>query len=607
MQQMNPAQERAVRFRDGCMLLLAGPGSGKTFVITHRIKALIDSGVDPGSILVITFTKAAALQMQDRFLTLVYPDHLPVNFGTFHAIFYSIIKHHHLYRKCVPITDKEKLNMIKRALEMCDALSVCRDYDDLYLLLGLISSCKNNGNEPEKFEQEMMSGDVFSDIFKAYNGLLKEFDRIDFDDMVNLCLELLKTDDTFRKSWQERFKYILIDEFQDISGNQYELVRLLAYPQMNIFAVGDDDQSIYAFRGANVGLMRRLLEDVPGAVKEELSVNYRSKRDIVSYAGKIISENKDRFEKHITAGRKDPGDIDKNRSDIVDICKCISRTDQNEHIISIIKDAYRRGVPFDDVAILVRTNRMGAEYAALLRANNIECSFSDSHIPFSSVYIRDIRAYMSIAAGNRSRENFLRIINRPVRYIKRASLTSETVDRQSLLDQYRSDRHMYVRVNELFMQLDRLKNMSPYLSLKYICNTIGYDRWVKEEISAEKYADYIEERDAFGLLIKNLRSYREVEDMLERIRGQEEEARKNAGNESGVHIMTYHGSKGLEFDTVILPDVNEHKIPARSAHTPFEIEEERRMFYVALTRAKNTLRILYRTDESLKPSRFLSL
>ncbi|MBO4900085.1 MAG: ATP-dependent helicase [Lachnospiraceae bacterium] len=611
MANMNPDQQRAVNFRDGTLLLLAGPGSGKTTVLTHRIRALIEAGVKDSDILVITFTKAAALEMQERFLQLIAPDDAQVTFGTFHAIFYSILRNHRAYRRVVPISEKDKLNMIRRAVEMCGVKDECADFDDLIGALSLISSCKNNGNDPDNFVQDMLDKEAFISLFKAYRGLLDDFGLIDFDDMINLCLDLLKSDEEFRHYWQGRFKYVLIDEFQDISANQYELVKLLAYPENNIFAVGDDDQSIYAFRGANVALMRSLLKDIPGAGQDVLSVNYRSSREIVLFATQVISANTDRFEKKIESG----GEAGEKPC----VCAFKSKDDQNDHIMGLIRKAYQGSLTGADIAILVRTNRQGAEYAAYLRANGIECEYSDDHVPFSSIYIRDICAYMALASGDKGRSTYLRIVNKPLRYIKRDAMPREIVERTDLFKYYSSDMHMRKRIDEMFRHIDRIRNMRPHLALRYICNTIGYDAYVRENVNRDKYREYIEEKEAFLVLIKEADNYREVEDLLEIIR---DKAKTVSGTKkkmvpgteaggavvpgTGVRIMTYHGSKGLEFDTVILPDVNENKIPSRSAHTPAEIEEERRMFYVAITRAKKHLHILFRTDENLKSSRFLA-
>ncbi len=600
MPEMNASQRRAVNFHDGALLLQAGPGSGKTTVLTHRIKALIQSGVKDSDILVITFTRAAALEMKERFDKLMAPVEANASFGTFHAIFYSILRHHRAYRKVVPITDKDKIRYMKRALEISGLTDECKDFDDIVRSLGFISACKNNGSAPEEFHQDMYSPEAFRRLFEAYNGLLHDFGLIDFDDMVGECLKLLKSDSDFCRLWQKRFKYILIDEFQDISVSQYELVKLLAYPEYNVFAVGDDDQSIYAFRGANVALMRRFLTEISGASQDVLSVNYRSTREIVSAAGVVISENKDRFNKTITAR-----DGMEELKDSVRVDKCPDKNTQTEKCVEIIKERMDEGIKPDEIALLVRTNRQGAEYAGYLRAVGIETAYNDNRVPFTSVYIRDICSYMAIAAGDHARANYLNIVNKPLRYIRRDSMSDETVSRDMLMRYYAPDAHMIRRIDEMYRHFTRIRGMSPQLALRYICNTVGYDRYVRETVTADKYKEYLEEKEAFLSLIRGCGSYREVDELLSMIRDDAVKSSKRGKEEHGVHIMTYHGSKGLEFDTVILPDVNENRIPSRSAHTAADIEEERRMFYVAMTRAKKYLYLLYRADDGLRPSRFI--
>ena len=595
---MNPSQREAVCFHDGALLLLAGPGSGKTFVVTHRVQALIASGVKASEILVITFTRAAALEMQERFFNLVYPDEPAVSFGTFHAIFYSIIKHHHQYRKVVPITDKEKLNMCKRALEETGHGEMLSDFEECIALLGLIGSCKNNGNDPFEFDQNMLEKAEFARIFEAYNDLLRSFDRIDFDDMVNLCLELLKREPEFAAVWQNKFKYILIDEFQDISANQYELVKLLAYPQDNVFAVGDDDQSIYAFRGADVSLMRSFEKDFTGAQVRYLSVNYRSSGSIVDFAGRVIRSNKNRFSKNISA--------EKETGDSVTITGAADMAAQNEMVLDVIKNAHMGGTQWSDIAILLRTNRQAGVYAALLRQAGIPCDIKETKPPFSTQEIKDICAYLALGAGDNSREKYSRIINKPVRYIKRAAMPEETVDISQLRSYYRGDTYMIKRIDELDKHIRRLKGMRPHLAVRYICTTVGYDRYVRESAGVKAFQDYLEQRDAFTALIKDLDTYRQVAEMLDDIRMSYTESHPQDTVVNGVRIQTYHSSKGLEYDTVILPDVNEGKIPSKSAKTEADIEEERRMFYVAVTRAAAHLHIFYRKDGNLRPSRFVS-
>ena len=590
MLQINKEQQDAITFRDGTLLLIAGPGSGKTFVLTNRIKALIDSGIDSSHILVITFTKAAASEMQSRFERLMTKENA-VSFGTFHSIFYSILKHHKKYSNVVPITDKEKLNIIKRTFEIVNLPDAKENLDELLSTLGLISACKNNGNQPNAFTQNKYDSATFTSIFNTYNDLLLEFNKIDFDDMINLCLGLLANEPGYLKRWQDKYSYILIDEFQDISSNQYELVKLLASPENNIFAVGDDDQSIYRFRGARVEIMHRLQEDFKDSETKYLSVNYRCESEIVTVANQVISENTLRFAKNIMANKR-------GGCSAVDIKGFSSPIKQNEYIIKLLQGCSNEEL--NGYAILTRNNRYGSKYAALLRSNNILVDYKEKTIPFSASYIKDICAYIEYAEGNHSREVFLRIMNKPLRYIKRDYIPS-FVNEQKLIDAYESDSFMQKRIKLMFEQLARIHNMSIFLAINYIRKVIGYDEYIKSGLSAESYKRYTEEIEEFTSICRECKSYLEIQEKLKMIQSSEAESSLS----KGVHIYTYHSSKGLEFSRVILPDVNDGIIPTKSAHTNEDIEEERRMLYVAMTRAQDNLHILYRTDENNKPSRFI--
>lgn len=590
MLQINKEQQDAITFRDGTLLLIAGPGSGKTFVLTNRIKALIDSGIDSSHILVITFTKAAASEMQSRFERLMTKENA-VSFGTFHSIFYSILKHHKKYSNVVPITDKEKLNIIKRTFEIVNLPDAKENLDELLSTLGLISACKNNGNQPNAFTQNKYDSATFTSIFNTYNDLLLEFNKIDFDDMINLCLGLLANEPGYLKRWQDKYSYILIDEFQDISSNQYELVKLLASPENNIFAVGDDDQSIYRFRGARVEIMHRLQEDFKDSETKYLSVNYRCESEIVTVANQVISENTLRFAKNIMANKS-------GGCSVVDIKGFSSPIKQNEYIIKLLQGCSNEEL--NGYAILTRNNRYGSKYAALLRSNNILVDYKEKTIPFSASYIKDICAYIEYAEGNHSREVFLRIMNKPLRYIKRDYIPS-FVNEQKLIDAYESDSFMQKRIKLMFEQLARIHNMSIFLAINYIRKVIGYDEYMKSGLSAELYKRYTEEIEEFTSICRECKSYLEIQEKLKMIQSSEAESSLS----KGVHIYTYHSSKGLEFSRVILPDVNDGIIPTKSAHTNEDIEEERRMLYVAMTRAQDNLHILYRTDENNKPSRFI--
>lgn len=588
---MNNEQSAAVEFNRGALLLLAGPGSGKTFVIVNRIQRLIELGIPPEEILVITFTKAAALQMKDRFIKLTGSDETNVTFGTFHAIFYNILKSKSTYSRVHPISDKEKIPIINRAIEIAKIENIIIDFEGITNLLSLISAYKNSGEQLSDYKQELVPSDKFGEVVASYQAVLRDLEKIDFDDMINLCLLELRQDALLRDKWQSRFKYILIDEFQDISVNQYELVKLLAYPEYNIFAVGDDDQSIYRFRGADVSIMKRFLDDIPHAKSMELSVNYRCSGNIVNGSLAVINENNDRFVKHISPSRASGNKII--------IYRIYGQNEHTKQIMTIIDRLLSMGNNLYDIAILVRTNRQVNRISNQLVASGYKVNCKTENL-YSSKYIKDIMAYLAIAYGDAKRSYFMRIINKPLRYIKRESLISDTITKADLIRYYNDDIKMKRRIENLFFDLGRMKNMSIQLAVRYIRKVIGYDKYVKDNCEFEQYMDYMSEADGFSEFIKGLTNIDDIEKKIEDANKYNE---RNIND--GINIMTYHSSKGLEFVNVILPELNQGTVPSKTAKSIEGIEEERRLFYVAMTRAKDNLFILYRTDEGKKASVFL--
>jgi len=590
----NQSQENAINHIDGPMLVIAGPGSGKTYVLTYRIKNLITNNIDPSKILVITFTRAAALEMQTRYKLLDNDNASKVVFGTFHSIFFNILKSDNSGKKYTLISDKEKIEYICNVLDSLSLSNLKSDIEEINTTLSLISGCKNNGNNPINYAQERFDSNLFESIFIEYNKLLSMFDKVDFDDMINKSLELINKNTSLRDYWQNRFQYILIDEFQDISKNQYELIKVLSIKHKNIFSVGDDDQSIYRFRGAKVELMKQFIEDFKDTKIEKLSINYRSTSNIVKFAGMVINENKNRFEKTI---------ISNNISgDIVHIEKTKDSISEHKRVLDIINQ-FSINKTNTKIAILVRTNRQAIYWSKILELNHIKSNSVNRTDPFSTKYIVDIITYFKIANGDNSRSNFLRILNKPMRFINREALTNSIVTSNDVLHFYKNDNFMKIRINEMFCNIKRLSTMSPFLAVHYIRNTIGFDRYVKENETIDNFNMYKDDIELFTDFVKVCRSYDEVFEKLLMLK--EQNNNKDNDDEGHVSIKTYHASKGLEYETVILPDLNEGVVPPKKCSTVEELEEERRMLYVAITRAKKNLYILFREDNNKMISSFI--
>ena len=345
---IDTSQINAIRHKDGPELVLAGPGSGKTLVITRRVQHLIDQyHVPPSAILVITFTKAAATEMRQRFEKLMGGRRVPVSFGTFHAVYFMILKHAYGYTADNIVKEEQRLQFMKEYIRRLRL-----EYDDenefISSLFSEISLIKNTSVNLAHYYSSCCGQDVFRNIFEAYENFLHQNRFIDFDDMLVYCKELLVQRPDILAAWQRKYQYILIDEFQDINQIQYDIIRMLAAPQDNLFIVGDDDQSIYRFRGARPEIMLNFTKDYPDAGKVILDTNYRSGAEIVRHAGNLISFNQKRFEKKITPAAKTGIPVVKQEFQ--------TQREQNLYVIQEILRLHREGMEYKDMAVLFRTN-----------------------------------------------------------------------------------------------------------------------------------------------------------------------------------------------------------------------------------------------------------
>ena len=344
------------------MLVVAGPGSGKTTVITHRILNLIrQEQILPGNILVITFTKAAANEMKSRFLSLSGEPVTQVTFGTFHAIFYKILGYSYRFQSINIIGEGQQMQLI---MEICRGFGMQFPYrDPVYLqIISSISRVKNGLVDLNTIVVEGCNRETFGRIFKAYQGYLSEKRYMDFDDLQIYCRDLFLKRPDVLSAWQEKYQYILVDEFQDCAPMQYEIVRMLAAPQDNLFLVGDDDQSIYSFRGATPALMQQFLKDYPDASQVTLGINYRSYQDIIEKSYQLITNNQDRILKKQAVA-------DRGEAPQSDAVVYRHFDDQRAELVFLrdrIRGLIKSGMSYRDIAILTRTN---AQLSALLRNN----------------------------------------------------------------------------------------------------------------------------------------------------------------------------------------------------------------------------------------------
>ena len=597
----NASQTRAIHHKNGPMLVLAGPGSGKTLVITERTKYLIEvCGIDPAQILVITFTKAAATEMKRRFQRKMNRS-CPVTFGTFHAVYFAILKHAYNY-SADNIAREEQRYQCMREIIAKEHLTYEDETEFITSLLGEISLVKNSGIEIANYYSKNCAETVFRKVYRQYHEFLYKNRLIDFDDMLVYTKELFEQRADILAAWQNKYRYILIDEFQDINRIQYDIIKMLAGERKNLFIVGDDDQSIYGFRGARPDIMQSFVKEYSPEVCK-LNVNYRSKGEIIALAGRVIGHNKNRLAKKIVGTEKDFA-----AGSAVCVREFQGMTEQNEKIREEILSYRNQKIPYREMAVLFRTNTQARAISAKLKECNIPFVMKEM-VPnlYDHWIVRDILTYIRVAMGNRERGNILRIINRPKRYVHRNALTEPYID----LKDWMVDRIVNLRAD-----LGLIADMRPYAAVNFIRRGVGYDDYIQE------YAEYrgIRAADMYEILDElqeASKGFKDFEEWFEYIRSYGEELKKqseksrqpdNGQPEDAVMLMTMHGSKGLEFECVFLPDVNEGITPYNKAVLTEDIEEERRMFYVAMTRAKSHLHIYYlkeRFSKEVSVSRFV--
>ncbi len=588
----NREQEEAITHKGGPLMVLAGPGSGKTLVITYRVKWLIENaGVYPSNILVITFTRAAAEEMKKRFFMFDGMENAPVTFGTFHSIFFMILRYAYRYTAANIIREDVKRRYIKEMTENME-LEIEDENEFLSGIINEISYVKGEMMSLSYYHSNNCSDELFAQIYEGYEKRLREENLIDFDDMLVFCYELLREREDIRTLWQNKFQHILIDEFQDINKVQYEIIRMLAGKGDHLFIVGDDDQSIYRFRGARPEIMLGFEKDYPEAKKVILNTNYRCSEEIVESAEHLISHNTKRFPKNMQAARGSKVPITfRNLKDAGEEC-----TD----ILKGIRFYYKKGIPLEDMAVIFRTNTQPRLLVGRLMEYNIPFQMRDV-IPniFDHWIARNILTYIKLAMGNRDRKLFLQIMNRPKRYISRSMITEPQVDLKKLKQQTFGKKWLYEKIDKLEMDLYLLRKMEPYAAIQYIRNGIGYEDYMNEYAQFRRMnPDDLEE--VLNQIQESAKEYHSFEEWFTYIESYGEELRKQmeAGRQqkSGVTLTTMHSSKGLEYEVVFVMDINEGVTPHKKAVKEADLEEERRLFYVAVTRAKTYL-FLYSVKE----------
>ena len=601
---LNRGQDEAIKHGNGPCMVLAPPGSGKTLIVTERTRYLIEeSGVRPDQILVITFTRYAAREMKERFERLTAGKNYPVTFGTFHSIFYGILKCAYGIGANNLMSEKESSVLLQEVLDQTDIESTPEVEDEEELvreLLREVGMVKNGLCHLKDFHSKYLTQDEFAEVFRSYEHQKKELKKFDFDDMLVQCYALFRKKPEILQGWQKRFQYI--------NRVQYEVIRMLAAPRYNLFVVGDDDQSIYGFRGAKPELMLYMKQEFPSLRTISLTVNYRSTEFITGAAARVILHNDTRFYKRVQSFR--------GRGQNVHVQEVLDEQEEAQYVTEEIQKKLDQGIKPGEIAVLFRAAVQARMISEILSEHRIPFEMRDYVTNFYRHFIvKDIMAYLQLAAGKRDRSLFLTICNRPLRYLARNSMENRQVNFEDLRKFYCDKDWMLDIIDQFDVDVRMMKNMAPYAAIQYIRKKIGYDDFLKEyaekhQISWKQLMDVMAELEERS---KNFKSYDEWEIHIakytQELEEQQAKARKIKGErENKVQLMTIHSAKGLEFEDVFVIHANEGEIPHQKAEKKDEIEEERRLFYVALTRAKNNLCISYITQKngnSIKPSRFV--
>ncbi len=662
--ELNKAQQMAVRHGTGAMLVLAGPGSGKTAVITERVRWLAEhEKVPPDRILVITFSRAAAVHMKKRFEDLTSHQYSSVNFGTFHAIFFNIIKTESHYDNTNIISEEERCRILRERVHEL-RVNTDKERELLEQISSVISAVKAGSVSLADVHPHPLSDEEFADVYRTYEAYLAGEGKLDFDDMMIKCGEIFEASPGILKAWQDKYRYILIDEFQDINAMQYRLVKLLALPENNIFAVGDDDQSIYGFRGARPDIMFEFERDFKGCRRILLGVNYRSYTEIIEPAVNLVKHNKKRFAKRLESNAGEGGKCEYLRFDTMegangfvvaklremmgsDSCENQSGQDKTPPD-DRVSESGRMG-KLCNTAVLFRKRQEVTGLHRMLKKANIPCRLGEK-LPciFDHMIAEDMVAYLKLSRGEHSRAELLRVINRPNRYVTRQSVqaagamesmrdgvSSRSVNAgrygrtaanglplvaedskdsdvchvamENLIIANRGKDYVQEKLEHLARHLEFMRRMDVRTAIRFIRKALGYDEWLKN-YAKEKGVTFDELFDIAGELeasaegcgtleewLAEMEEYRAAMRTPQRGRNSASGTEGNAGRsepEDGVALMTFHASKGLEFDTVFVIDLVEGSVPSNRAKTEEQIEEERRALYVALTRAKRELYVL---------------
>ena len=620
---LNEQQLEAIENIDGPLLVLAGAGTGKTRVLTTRLAHILATGrAFPNQILAVTFTNKAALEMKERVGSII-GDAVESMFwlGTFHSICVKILRRHAdlagLGTNFTILDQDDQIRLLKQLIRAADIDE--KKYPPR-MLAGLIDSWKNKGFLPAQVpanEAHSYADGMGIKLYASYQSRLKELNAVDFGDLILLCVTLFQQHPKVLREYQNRFKYILIDEYQDTNISQYLWLRLLAMSHKNICCVGDDDQSIYGWRGAEVGNILRFEKDFEGAKVVRLEQNYRSTTHILGAASGLINSNQDRLGKTLWTA--------KEGGEKVSINAVWDGRAEARAICDMVEDLQRKKQPLNEMAVLVRAGFQTREFEENFLTLGIPYRIIGGVRFYERSEIRDAMAYLRIINNMDDDLAFERIINVPKRgigdstlaklhRIARGGRTSLMRGSRNIVETEEIPKKARNSLSKLIENFDRWRSLVPDISHMDLVDTILEESGYYEKWKNDKSPDAPGKLENLSELIRGMEAFENLEEFLEHVSLVMENSAENRYD--SVSIMTLHGSKGLEFDTVFLPGWEEELFPSKKSteeHGERGLEEERRLAYVGITRAKKRAHIFYAASRymfgnymSPIPSRFIA-
>lgn len=598
--QLNEKQKQMVAAKEGPVLVVACPGSGKTTTMIARAKALVDYGVNPAKLLVITFTKQAATHMQQKYEKAYGKER--ITFGTIHSICYRMLQSVAGYTKKDIMLESEKWAFL--AGQLHGKVAAAEMEETISGIMREISFVKNKCIPPEAYEPDSTDKRTFCILFHAYEDFRKSAGKIDFDDMLILARDILFNNGMVLDEYRKKYSYIMIDEFQDTNRVQADIFYLLAGENGNILVVGDDDQNVYGFRAAESAIMLDFPKKFPNCKIIYLDTNYRSEPEIIEIASKLIACNKKRFEKDFKGEKKGKGHI--KITCFPDVVK------QRDSVVEQLKKLHETGVPYEEMSVLYRTNKQNLMYVQALMKEEIPFytteAVKDHHMEFP---FQDFMAYYRLAAGNPWKGDLQRILNRPSRYLKGDAFKNCIYNIDQMIECANRCSNPDAAKDRIYSMVDDIENlatMNPTQFVGYLYNVMDY------RAGALSYAAYCgkdesEVDELLDSLIDEAKQFNTMQEWADYAKTYNKKLQEKRKNKEGICLSTYHSAKGLEWDYVFLIDCNEDMTPFKKAESPEEIEEERRLFYVAVTRARKGVRFTWVSNNGPKkmfPSRFLT-